>query len=184
MANSSNAFNGLPVSNNRSLGSSDLVLPSEAAVKGYIDDQIDSNIGTTSMKRILGAMKIYAGAATDVTSGQTKYHSIFPNRNAYFLTDEEECKIPMPTSGTVTDMYIYCTQNSDTGPGASSWIVTLRKNGADTGLAVTLTGAGQSGNNSTNVTFVAGDELSLSFEVTGGASDMRSAGVCLNYICT
>lgn len=94
---------------------------------------------------------------------------------------EVQRQIVAPTGGAISSMYIVLT----TAPGVgNSRIYTLRKNGADTALTVTITGAATTGNlTGTSVSVAAGDLLSISVAITGTpASSNGSFG--LNWLPT
>jgi len=74
-------------------------------------------------------------------------------------------QLQMPTSGTIRNLYF----SVDTAPGVGkSWTVVLRKNGANTGLTVTISDANTNATDSTHsMSFVAGDLLSLAITPSG-----------------
>ena len=65
----------------------------------------------------------------------------------------------MPIAGTMTNLFI----RLDAAPsGTKSYTFTVRKNGADTSLTATITGAATSGSNVVNsVSYSSGDTISV-----------------------
>jgi len=86
-------------------------------------------------------------------------------------TDEERIKHSMQYDGTASNLRIHALSNSYTGNAT----FTLRKNGVDTAVTLSHTAASTSLIEDTvnTVTFVAGDDLSLSY--TGGTSGTLGA---------
>ena len=83
-------------------------------------------------------------------------------------TTEAEVKMPMPFAGTFSRLYVAAS----TAPtGAETFIATMRKNGADTTITCTITGAAVSANDTTHsATFAAGDLIDLKIVSSGGAA--------------
>jgi hypothetical protein len=103
------------------------------------------------------------GAAKDTQNNVTAYFGQYlggvDSVNA--STVEAEAQSPIPLGGTISKLYIRL--NAAAGPGATSYTFTVRKNGADTGVTCTATGAATSCTDLTNnAVFVAGDLLSIS----------------------
>lgn len=80
---------------------------------------------------------------------------------------------PVPASGTVTVLRAFVNQ----APGGSaSWVVRLRKNGANASLNCTIAGAATSCSMSGTDTFAAGDRLGVEFTESGSASGTQGSG--------
>jgi len=88
-------------------------------------------------------------------------------------TDEEVVKHSMQYDGTASNLRIHALSNSYTGNAT----FTLRKNGSDTAVTLTHTAASTSliEDTTNTVTFVAGDDLSLSY--TGGTTGTVGANM-------
>jgi hypothetical protein len=84
----------------------------------------------------------------------------------------------MAVDGDISYMRVKLT----TAPGgAVTRTYTLRKNGADTGLAVALGPADTEGSASSTVSFVAGDEITIGLVNTGGTPATSHAGIGLTW---
>lgn len=101
-----------------------------------------------------GAIDVIAGSSILPTSGAgTQYLGLGTSQN------EASVQVGVPQS---TCRRLFVTR--DVGPGVGKSIVyTLRKNGVDTGITVTLSGSDTSGSSSaaTTVSLLAGDKLSI-----------------------
>ena len=82
---------------------------------------------------------------------------------------EVDRQIPIPCDGTLSKLTI----ETDTGPGTSkTYVITLRKNGSDTALTLTLSNTETSGADNTNsVSVSAGDLICFSVVGTAGANN-------------
>ena len=80
---------------------------------------------------------------------------------------------PVPASGTVTTLRAFVNQAPS---GSASWVVRLRKNGANASLNCTIAGAGASCSMSGTDTFAAGDRLGVEFTESGSASGTQGSG--------
>jgi len=70
----------------------------------------------------------------------------------------------IPSSGTLKNLYIKLT----TAPGGvATWTYTVRKNGVNTALTLTISGANTTGNVVSDVAFIAGDEIDIVITPTG-----------------
>lgn len=124
--------------------------------------------GTTQATAASGDVKgIFSGVACCGSTGQPIYFP--PNWGTYSSTPSSEvyAKVPLGVGGKLSGLQV------STGSGTTSWPthVTVRVNGADTGLSVTFpassaAGASQADNDEVNVS--TGDLLSV--EVDGGGN--------------
>jgi hypothetical protein len=76
---------------------------------------------------------------------------------------ESARRLPMPTACTLNNFYFLMTTNQ---PASGSLVLTIRKNGADTALVITVAAGSVAGNysNTTNsATFAAGDLMAIRF---------------------
>jgi len=140
-----------------------------AAVSDYDASQVDNDSGVSgaTVKDALDALSAAAAGSAivgwgnkDVDKGTiTRY--LAPWWTDKKATTTEVTKIPMPTSGTVSRMYVRHNDNKGNGGDV---VYTLRKNGSDTALTVTLaSGAvGVASDLSNSVVVAVGDHLSVS----------------------
>jgi hypothetical protein len=77
-----------------------------------------------------------------------------------------ELGVPMPVACTITAMYVRAT---GAGSGTSSTVFTLRKNGVDTALVVTIPLGNTTGNVSGSISLAAGDSVSIKVRTSGGS---------------
>ena len=91
-------------------------------------------------------------------------------------TTEAPVQLLVPGSCTVSDLRAWL--NSASGSG-KSWTLTVRKNGADTALAVTLSNTTTGANTSDSVSFVATDLISISVTPSGTPSVNAFTSQCL-----
>src|SRR5207344_758289 len=77
---------------------------------------------------------------------------------------ESRTPAPMAAAGTFTGLAATVAAAPGTG---KSWTITLRLNGADTALAVTIANAATTGTSSGSVAVVAGDLVSYSVAASG-----------------
>lgn len=80
-------------------------------------------------------------------------------------TTESDCQQIMPIPGNYSDMWV----DLDTAPGVGkSWTLTLRVNGADSALTVTISGTATTGHlTGTNVAIAIGDLVSMKWTPAG-----------------
>lgn len=72
-------------------------------------------------------------------------------------------QMPMPTSGTIRNLYCQLSAAPDNGGGTQSWIHTFRKDGVDQTVTCTVSEAATTCNDTTHsFTFVAGEKIQLS----------------------
>ena len=92
-------------------------------------------------------------------------------------------RLPMPTACTLSNFYFLMSSNQ---PGTGSLVLTIRKNGADTALVITVAAgsvAGNYANTSNTATFAAGDLMSIRFNNNAsGSSGGIGAFSCLMTI--
>ena len=101
------------------------------------------------------------GAAGDLSATANTYMNLAVSS---FSATENNVQLPMPTSGTITALYVALTGSPNNGGGTQSYITTVWKNGsAPAGtLTCTISEAGTTCNDTANsVTFVAGDTISV-----------------------
>lgn len=90
---------------------------------------------------------------------------------------ENDAVMIAPCAGTITNLYI----TIDAAPTAGkSWTFTVRKNGADTGIVVTIADAATTGSSANNFTVVAGDLISVS-QVSSGTPSNTVAKTSLDF---
>lgn len=137
----------------------------------------------TALATVAGYSDIIETEASLGTSGNlngfihaTHDHVLIPASSTYYLpvggithafTTEIQAQVPYNTSGVISGLYVYVITND---LGAST--VTLRKNGADTSLTVTVgaSGTGASEDLTHTVTVAAGDKLSWKVVTGAGAT--------------
>lgn len=100
------------------------------------------------------------GSVFRVLAGETAYIG------TGYAGDEQDVWIPVP-AGTALELHV----GVDEDAGAGSYAATLRKQGADTALAVSLTGTTRKASIAGSVVFAAGDWLSVKVVASGGAPD-------------
>jgi len=117
-------------------------------------------ISTNSKQDVVGRM---SGART---ASATVHFWPIGGEELDDVTDEERIKCSMQYDGTASNLRIHAPTNTYSGNAT----FTLRKNGVDTAVTVTHTAASTALNEDTSnsVSFVAGDDLSLSY--TGGTT--------------
>lgn len=103
---------------------------------------------------------IVLGSIFRVKSGTTVYLA------TGLSTNEADVWVPL-SAGTALELQVGVDQDA----GAGSYVATLRKEGADTALAVTLTGTTRKGSSSGAVAFAGGDRLAIKLVPSGGAPD-------------
>lgn len=106
-------------------------------------------IGGTGFE-IGGNATIYVGAFADQTEG--------------------DAQVALPAC-TLTNL------NVRRSVGAGTTTYTVRKNGSDTALTVTLSGSTTTGSSGASVSFAAGDLFTVKIVASGGASAYHSYGV-------
>ncbi|MDP3703564.1 MAG: hypothetical protein Q8R78_04190 [Candidatus Omnitrophota bacterium] len=111
------------------------------------------------------------GVSDDATTSATFQVAVFGRGDTTGRLDK---LWPVPVNGTLDTFRVFVGQ----APGAGdTWTVTLRKNGADTGLSCTISGASaQSCTDTGAVSVVAGDRLGVQFVETGSAANTLGAG--------
>jgi hypothetical protein len=100
-----------------------------------------------------------------VTAGATNYMN--PGSGT---PNASEISIPIPKTGTIAEMWVYAA----TAPGVGvTDTMTVRKNGVNTSMTVSLAGAGQTGyDNVHSFSLSAGDRISISY--TAGVGSVAS----------
>lgn len=150
------------------LGTSDTLYPTQNAVKTYID--------TETAKRgysLNGGIYVSLGAAT------TSFTLVDGLSSA---STENLRQNIMPNAGTFSNASIY----SEGQPATGSFVVTLRKNGADTAIVITIaagSGAGKYYDNTNTVTFVQGDLISWRL-ANNASSAATTRGISIRAIQT
>lgn len=115
------------------------------------------------MKTIVASNNTSALSASAVT-----YTSVQANTVLAISTTEGDCQQIMPIPGVYSDMWV----DLDTAPGGAgsgkSWTLTLRLNGADTLLAVTISETATTGHlTGTNIVIAIGDLISMKWTPAG-----------------
>jgi hypothetical protein len=138
--------------------------------------------GKNPLKELLDYMLVQIGASSSilgavlvsaVATGATVYTA--PYRTSLTMT-AENCKFYMPRAGFLRNFRLYATSAT---PAAAGMVVTVRKNGVDTAMAVTLTAGDAAGlyTDLTNIIyFDAGDYLTIKF-VNGVTFPSNSATI-------
>jgi len=110
----------------------------------------------------------YAGS---LTAGQVVFGNF---SNIAGNASEVSRRLPMPNACTLSNFYLFTTT---TQPASGSLVMTIRKNGVDTSLLITVAAgsvAGTYSNTANSATFVAGDLMSIRFNNNATAA---SAGI-------
>jgi hypothetical protein len=81
-------------------------------------------------------------------------------------TNEADVEQEMPAAGTFEGF----RARLSTAPGLGEWTFTVRKNGADTGITCTISGAATSCAAGSSGSFVEGDTMSVKAVPTAGAA--------------
>lgn len=100
-------------------------------------------------------------ANTSVGASLTRFAG--PISGPAFVATEPEAQFIMPIGGVLTNLYV---ATSTAQPASGSMVITVRKNGAGTALAITLAASATSGvasNTTARVTVAAGDLVSVRF---------------------
>jgi hypothetical protein len=137
-----------------SVSGSDDTIPSAKAVKTYVDAQF---------KAIFSANYAADVAAAGVSRFLALTSAVLPDSGT-----ENQREFPLPFSGTAKNYYFI---TSTTQSGTGSLVLTIRKNGADTSIVITIaagSAAGTFSNTSNTASFTAGDTLAV--KVTNNAS--------------
>jgi hypothetical protein len=119
---------------------------------------ITNGAGTVTINAVPGAT-MGASFNTGIAAGITAYAPILSTSS--FQPTEADRQMIMPYGGTLKNLYF---ATSTMQPSSGNMVITIRKNGADTGLTYTLASGATAGtySNTTNtVTFAAGDLISL-----------------------
>ncbi len=88
--------------------------------------------------------------------------------NQFSSANESETQIVATRSETLQNLFVHLTSSPDIG---SSWTFTVRKNGSNTTLAVTITGASTTGSDvADNVAISAFDLISIQVSASGAPS--------------
>lgn len=137
-----------------SVSASDDTIPSAKAVKTYVDAQPKAifSINYAADTAAAGVNRYLALCAATLPDGGT----------------ENQRDFPLPFSGTAKNFYFI---TSTTQSGTGSLVLTVRKNGADTSIVITIaagSAAGTFSNTSDTASFTAGDTLAV--KVTNNAS--------------
>jgi hypothetical protein len=102
----------------------------------------------------------------------TQYFPAVGARDAGLASENAGSCVVMPFNGNLRNMYV----SADVAPGASkSWTITVRKNGVDTSMVVTLSGASQTTGQYTGsqVSFTTGDKISVKITPSGTPAAAR-----------
>lgn len=121
----------------------------------------------------MGAKCLWLGSANISTTG-TQYLAAM-GRSSAALTVEAFTLIPIAVSGTFRNFRV----KLPAAPGSGvTRTFTVRKNAVDTALVVTISGTSQTlgSDTSNDVTFAAGDTISIKHVVTGGTAAAATTG--------
>jgi hypothetical protein len=126
--------------------------------------------GTLSATTSSAGGTVLAPTITTLTipAGATRFSGPFRSPSAD--TTEANVVFTCPRAGTLRDLLVRTSGTQDSG---GSCVVTIRKNGVDTGLSVTITAgavAGVFSNTGTTVSFAAGDTLTFGIVNNGGST--------------
>lgn len=115
-----------------------------------------------------GTAILQFGAGSDNVGGP---RFLWPSSSDW-VTDTAEIKMRVPREGTIKNMYLVMRANS-IFPATGTFTYTLRKNGVDTALAVTV-GDGQleASNTTQTVTVAAGDKISVKSAAGGVTGEL------------
>lgn len=120
------------------------------------------------------------GAATgELNDGTTEYASI-ASGGIRLNNTESIWPQPMPTSGKFTSARVTLDAAPDPG-AADGYRFTLRKDGADTGIVITITGDDTTGTATADVTFAADEAFNWKIEPVGTPAATPHAGWGLVY---
>lgn len=88
--------------------------------------------------------------------------------------NRQDQRWPVPVAGTVSTLRAF----TGAAPGGSgnSWIVTVRKNGANTTLSCTISGSSQSCSAAGAISFASGDRLGVEFVKSGSPAGTQASG--------
>ena len=114
--------------------------------------------------------QVLIGGAKGNTSLVTRYNAL--QGGAAWWVGEDWAEQVMPTAGTLSKLRI----QAEVAPGVGkSFTITVRKNGADTGLAATITGAGvqEASDLVDEIAFVAGDRVAVKVTQVGDPTDCK-----------
>lgn len=142
-----------------SVSGSDDTIPSAKAVKTYVDAQF---------KAIFSANYAADVAAAGVSRFLALTSAVLPDSGT-----ENQREFPLPVAGTAKNFF-FTTTTAQSGTG--SLVLTIRKNGADTSIVITIaagSAAGQFSDTTNTESFAAGDTLSV--KVTNNASISSAA---------
>jgi hypothetical protein len=192
---------GVPIDVDPTLAAdSDLLVPSQKAIKTYVDN-VDSSIqtqlsnkqntitltttGTSGAATLLGStlnIPQYAGSgtgasqffivgsATGLGAGLTRFGNVAGS------TAESQVRLPLSSACTISHLYVRTTA---TMGATASLQVAVYKNGTITAVTLTIAGgsaAGTYSNTANSVTFVAGDGWTLGFINAGAATAAATSG--------
>lgn len=139
---------------------------------GYLSG-VTSNIQTQLNSKISGSISILSFQLANVINAST---TTWIGVGVTGGTNESTATVIMPVACTLSDMYTM--HYNTTQPASGSQVFTVRKNGVDTALAITISAGSVPtttpySNTSNSVTFAAGDKLSIrrvnNATTTGGA---------------
>jgi hypothetical protein len=123
---------------------------------------------------------ILAGNGNTLSNSATEYCSVHAASYAAWATAEANFPQVVATAGTIKDLYVELSAVPDTGD-SGGYIFTVRKNGEDQALTVTITGDDTTGSDTEHsFTVSAGDYLTISCTLheTPAATPRARWGVC------
>lgn len=149
-------------------------------------DLVEWKVTPTGTPDALTGMAVSAVFESNVARAAPLFCGHSTGTGAYFMPPSAISVITAEGFGTgtmaVDGDISYMRVKLTTAPGgAVTRTYTLRKNGADTGLAVALGPADTEGSASSTVAFVAGDEITVGLVNTGGTPATSHAGIGLTW---
>ena len=113
------------------------------------------------MKQLSGC-----GSATSMTNTATRYQGVFSaNNHGVWNSTEANIRAVCPAAGTLRNFKV----NLATAPGTGkSWTFTIRKNGVDTGLTLTISDTNTTSKDTTHSVSVAAGDLIIMSVVPSG----------------
>jgi hypothetical protein len=137
---------------------------STGSIIGNPDARLDAIEGRLSPAMIAGSGQ--------PSNSATSYYSAVDSRDVGQASDNAGNRFIAPRAGAIKNLYV----QSDVAPGAAkTWTITVRKNGSDQTMVVTLTGASQTTGNDTAhpITVAAGDSISIKVAPTSTPAAAR-----------
>jgi hypothetical protein len=136
----------------------------------FLVEQIKSLKNTITTLQGLNS-SIIGGYARDIKRANTTFFGLYwPSYTDAASTIENEVVSYIPLNCSISNLYINLSANA--GSAGTSYTFTVRKNGVDTDLVITITGATSSGSNLINsLNFSSGDTFSISADPSSPRPD-------------